>query len=197
MRHQVDLAQFIVARWRSKGEDDCTAATLLLMTQAQGSMPARRKSDLQIGGFEHRRRFGQGHKQHLGLFGVLQLHHRRGVVHALAAHLAGNLAVIGAGRIQQQQGVAGRRGIHHDEFLARFADDARESLEDGDFLGAGRAQIFFQQRAALGVELRAFGLQNMLPVALGFGVRVDAADGQLFESCRPAFPPNARPGRRW
>ena len=75
--------------------------------------------------------------------------------------------------------MAGRRGVHHDEFLARLADDAREGLKDGDFLGAGRAQILFEQGAPLGVELRAFRPQHFLPVALGFGVGVDAADRQM------------------
>ena len=106
---------------------------------------------------------------------------------AFVADLARDFAVIGSRRVQQQQGVAGRRGVHHHEFLARLADDARESLKDGDFLGAGRAQIFFEQRAALRVELRALRRQHLLTVALGFGVRVDAAHRQIFQRAMQRF----------
>jgi hypothetical protein len=70
------------------------------------------------------------------------------------AHLAHDLAVVGAGGVEQQQGVAGGRGVHHHELPARLADDAREGLEHGDLFGAGRAQVFLQQGAPGGIELR-------------------------------------------
>lgn len=85
-------------------------------------------------------------QQHLGLLRVLQLHHRRREVKALrrrlGAHLASNLAVVGAGDVQQQQRVPGRRGVHHHELAPSLADDAREGLEHGGLLSAGRAQVF-------------------------------------------------------
>ena len=136
---------------------------------------------LQVGGFEHRRGLGQGDDQHLGPLRVLELHHRRGEVGGAAAHLAHDLPVIGAGGVEQQQGVAGGRGVHHHKLAPRLADDPGEGLEDGDLLGAGRTQVFFQQRPALGVELGALGIEHMLAVARRLGGRVDAADGELIE----------------
>ena len=75
---------------------------------------------------------------------------------ALGVQHARDFAVIGSCGVQQQQRVAGRRGVHHHEFLARLADDARKGLENRDFLGAWRAQIFFEQRASLSIERRTF-----------------------------------------
>ena len=105
----------------------------------------------------------------------------------LLSYLARDLTVISARRIEQQQGVAGGGGVHHHELLARFADDPRKGLEHGDFLRAGRTQVFFQQRAALGVKLRAFRFQHMLPVAFGFGVRVDPAHGEIVQRAVQCF----------
>jgi hypothetical protein len=55
----------------------------------------------------------------------------------LLAHLAHDVAVVSAGGVEQQQRVAGGRGVHHHELAARLADDAREGLEHRDLLGAG------------------------------------------------------------
>ena len=38
--------------------------------------------------------------------------------------MAGRFAVIGSGGIEQQQGVPGRRRVHHDEFLTGLTDNA-------------------------------------------------------------------------
>ena len=108
-----------------------------------------------------------------------------------------DFAVIGSRGVEQQQGVAGRRGVHHHEFFARLANDAREGLENRDFLGAGRTQIFFEQRAALGVELRALCRQYLPTIAFGFGVRVDAADREICSASHAAFRRDARRDRRW
>ncbi len=51
------------------------------------------------------------------------------------AHLARDVALTGAGRIEQQR-TAGGSAIHHDELLAGCADRARKGLECGDFLRA-------------------------------------------------------------
>jgi hypothetical protein len=75
-----------------------------------------------------------------------------------------NLAIIGSSRIQQQR-VASRCGVHDHEVVARFDNHPREGLKDGDFLGAGRAQIFFEQGAPLSIELRA--LRRQLTFCMG------------------------------
>ena len=138
---------------------------------------------LQIGRLQHWRGFGQRDQNHFRLFLVLQLHHRRDEMAADASlvHLARNIAVIRAGRVQQQQRMTGGGGVHHDELLACFADRARKSLEHGDFLGAGRAQIFFQQCASCRVELCALGGEYMLAVTLGLQLRIDPAHRQIVE----------------
>lgn len=78
--------------------------------------------------------------------------HRRREMQVLAAHLAGDLAVIGPACVEEQQRMAGRRGIHHHEPLAGLADDPGKRLKDGNFLGAGRTQIFLEEGTPLGVE---------------------------------------------
>ena len=133
---------------------------------------------LQVGSLLYRGGLGQGDYHHLGLFRILQLHHGGGEVHPLAPHLAGNFPVIGTGRIEQQQGVAGRRRIHHHEALARLANDPREGLKHGDLFGTGGTQIFFQQSAPLGIQTRPLGGQHLSPVTLGLGVGIDTADLQ-------------------
>ena len=75
----------------------------------------------------------------------------------LLRRLAGraqHLAVVGLGRVEQQQRVAGRRGVDDDEALLALLDDAREGAEDRDLLGAGRAQVLLEQRATGRVEIR-------------------------------------------
>ncbi len=134
---------------------------------------------LQIGRLLHRGGLGQGDDQHLGLLGVLQLHHGGSEVQPLVSHLAGDLPVVGAGGIEQQQGVAGGGGIHHHEALARLADDAREGLKHGDLLGTGGAQVLLQQRPPLLVQCRPLAGQHLGAVTLGFGARVDATHLQM------------------
>ncbi len=142
---------------------------------------------MEVGGFQHRRGFGQCYQQHLGLLRVLQLHHRCCEVQMRAFHLTRDLAVISAGSIQQQQRMPGGRGVHHHKLFAGLADDAREGLKHGDFFGAGRAQVFFQHGTACGIELRALGCQHLRPVLLCHFMRVDAAHAQVFQRAAQGF----------
>jgi hypothetical protein len=139
---------FVARALAQQGRGDAGGGHAVVDDPGPGLDAGAAQVGLQVGGFQHRRGFGQRDEQHLGLLRVLQLHHRRGEVHAGAAHLAHDVAVVGAGGVEQQQGVAGGRGVHHHELPARLADDAREGLEHGDLLGAGRAQVFFQHGAA-------------------------------------------------
>jgi hypothetical protein len=52
--------------------------------------------------------------------------------------------VIRFGRIQQQQRVPGGRGVEHHEGILAPRHGASEGAKHGDFLRAGRAQIFLQ-----------------------------------------------------
>ena len=82
--------------------------------------------------------------------------------------------MVGAGGVEQQQGVAGGGSIHHHEALARLANDAREGLKHGDLLGTGGAQVLLQQCSPLLVQGRPLGGQHLGAVTLGLGVGVDA-----------------------
>ncbi len=177
----VDLAQFVAGALAQQWRSHPGGRHAVVDDPGPGLDAGAAQIVLQIGGFEHRRGLGQRDQNHLGLLGVLELHHRRGEVHAGAAHLAHDVAVVGAGGVQQQERVASGRRIHHDKLLAGFADGAREGLEDGDFFGARRAQVFFEQCASGGIQFRALGRQHLLAVALGDLVRVDAAHGEVLQ----------------
>ena len=58
-----------------------------------------------------------------------------------------HLAVIGLGRVQQQQRVAGRRRIDDDELVLALRDGVGEGAKDRNLLRARRAQVFLEQRA--------------------------------------------------
>ncbi|KHJ70339.1 hypothetical protein QR64_23670 [Rhodococcus sp. Chr-9] len=142
-----------MARRHSSGDVECAAARELLTTHAHGWMPARSKSALQAGGFEAWRGFGEGDQHDLGLVGVLQPHQRGGEVRVLA-HLAGDLPVVGAGGVEQQQGMAGGGGIDDDEVPAGFVDDAEKAWKTatssvhGDLKSSARFARPWSSRAA-------------------------------------------------
>ena len=85
--------------------------------------------------------------------------------------------MIGLGGVEQQDGVTGWRGVEDNEALAAAIDLAGKRPEDGDFLGAGRTQVFLEQRQRAGVERAARLAHDFLGVSGHFGCRVDAADG--------------------
>ena len=78
--------------------------------------------------------------------------------------------------------MAGRGGVEHDDALARRVDGPRERAEHGDLLGARRAQVLFEQRAAFLVEAGRGG-EHLLGVAGGLDRRVDALDEQRRRRC--------------
>ena len=57
--------------------------------------------------------------------------------------------------------MAGRGGVEDDEAVLGLGDGAGEGAEDGDLLGAGRAQVLFEQGARLGVEAGAGGCEHL------------------------------------
>ncbi len=137
---------------------------------------------LQSGGLDDRGGFGQSRDDYFGVLWVLQAHQRRREV--AVAQLPGDLAMVGTGGVEEQQCVPGRCGVDDDECVSRFADDAGErlelQLEHRDFLGAGRAKLFGEHRAALLVEHGALGGQHMIAVGAGRFDRVDARHPQVF-----------------
>jgi len=64
------------------------------------------------------------------------------------------------------------------ERAARFRDNSREGVEDGDLFGAGRAQILAQQGLSLCVETTTAILHYFLDVAFGLGFGVNSVDAQ-------------------
>ena len=79
-----------------------------------------------------------------GVLSILQLHHRGGVVQSGAGHLARDFTVVGPSRIEQQQRVSGRCGVHDHKLAACLEEYVAEGLEDRDFFGTGGAQILFE-----------------------------------------------------
>ena len=75
-----------------------------LTTQAQGWIPARSRSPGR--GLRRRGWVRAGDEDDLGQLGILQHHHRRAKA-ARGSHLTDDVAMVGAGRVQQQQGMAG------------------------------------------------------------------------------------------
>lgn len=75
--------------------------------------------------------------------------------------------------------MARRGGVHHHELPLGLPNQPRKRLKYRNFLGAGRAQVFFQQGAARVVQIFAFGLEDVLAVIFCFGVGVNAADRQV------------------
>ena len=81
--------------------------------------------------------------------------------------------------VEQQQRVPGRRGIEHDERLLAAGNLAGERPEYRDLLGAGRAQIFFEQRSARFIHVAPGRLHHMSRVGLRLGCRINPPDRQL------------------
>jgi hypothetical protein len=108
---------------------------------------------------------------------ALQAHERRGEPrgHHAAGQIAQRLAVVGARRVHQQHRVAGGRRVEHHEAPPRLADDTREGVKHGDLLGAGRGEIFAQQRLLRGRQAAAPREHHLLDVGLGLDRGVDAA----------------------
>ena len=88
-----------------------------------------------------------------------------------------HFALVALRGVEQQEGVAGGCGVEHDDPLACRVDRARERAEHGDLLGAWRAQVFFEQRAALLVEADR-GREHLFGVAGRFDCGVDALHQQ-------------------
>ena len=63
--------------------------------------------------------------------------------------------------------------------VARAVQERIDRSEYRDLFGARGSQVLFQQRAPFGVELCAFGVENVLAVAFRFIVRVNPADGEV------------------
>jgi hypothetical protein len=139
-------------RRTSTGSVTASGTRLWLTTQAKGRMSARSEVALQRRGLVHRRRLRQRHQQDLRERRIAQARqqaaHLLGRVPARAQHLA----VVRLGRVEQEQRVAGGRGVDDHEAVLALVHDAREGAEDRDLLGAGAAQVLFEQRAPGGVE---------------------------------------------
>ncbi len=185
--HGLDLSQFVVRPLAQQGRERMGGGDAVIDNPCPWLDACATQVCLQAGSLQDRRGFRQCHQQDFGLFLVLKPHHRSGDVHLLVGYLARDFTVIRTCRIEQQQGVARGGGVHHDEFLAGLADDTRKCAEDGDFLRARRTQIFFQQRAALGIEHRALRIQDMLLVDLYFRMRVDPAHGEVVQRAVQRF----------
>jgi len=122
--HSLDLSQFVMRPLAQQGRErmgGCNAVVDNPCPRLDACAPQVR---LQAGSLQHWRGFRQCHQEYFGLFFVLEPHHGRDDVQPLVGYLARDFTVISACRIEQQQGVAGRGGIHHNKLLAGLADDS-------------------------------------------------------------------------
>ena len=80
-------------------------------------------------------RLRQRHQQNTRELGVSKA--RKELPHRIRhiAHRARDVAVVGFGRIQQQDGVSGGSCVEHHEGVLPFGDGSRERTEHRDFLG--------------------------------------------------------------
>ena len=78
-----------------------------------------------------------------------------------------------------------------------LGDGARERAEDGDLLGAGRAEVLLKQRTSLVVEVAPGGGQHLGDVGGGLGLGVDAADRETASAPSTAWLRRGLPGRSW
>lgn len=158
----------------SKGSLVPAAKMLLFTTRAKGSMRALQVF-LQRDGLGHRGDFRQRHENDAGIRGVLQPHQRRrDTHHAARIESLRYLTMIRADGVHQQQRMSRRCGIEDDERTASLLDDARECVEDSNFLGAWRTQILKQQRAPLFVEIGALRGHDLVDIAPRLFLRIDA-----------------------
>ena len=147
------------------------------MTQPNGSMPARRRSACRRSASCTGRGLRERDDEHPRELGVTQAREQLGDLGGHVRVGALHLALVALRGVEQQQRVAGRGGVEHDDALARGVDRPGEGAEHGDLLGARGAQVLFQQRAALLVKAGG-GREHLLGVAGGFDRGVDALDDQ-------------------
>jgi len=86
--------------------------------------------------------------------------------------------MIGFRRLQQQQGVTRRRGVEHHKAIFAPGHCPGERAEHGDFLRAGRTQIFGQKGPAIGIKILPGGRHHLFDVGAAFRLRINPADLQ-------------------
>ena len=100
---------------------------------------------LEVGGFSDRSRLGERDDDDLARGGVLESHQRGDHPTGLLGDAFHCLAVVGAGDVEQEQGVSGWCRVDDDKLVVGAAEEPVECLEHGDFLRARRAQVFGEQ----------------------------------------------------
>ena len=113
--------------------------------------------------FCDRGRLGEGDEQDLGLARVLEPHQRGRVGHRVA-HVTHDVAVVGPGSVEEQEGVSGGGCVDNDELAPRLMHGLGELLEDRDLLGTRGEQVLGKVASAGLVEALAFGGHH--PVAV-------------------------------
>jgi CIC family chloride channel protein len=134
LRDVAMLVRLAAPQYRVGGRDGCQR---LVDDPAEGPDLGAREVALEPRGLVDRCGLGQGHEQDAGEVWVAQA--GKQLAHALGhvARLAQHLAMIGLGRVEQQDGVPGRRGVEHDEAVLPLSHRSREGAEHRDLLGAG------------------------------------------------------------
>ena len=102
--------------------------------------------------------------------GILQPHQRgNDTPRSARLQLAGHLAVISAGRIEQEQGMAGRSRIEHHKGAASLRNNVREGMEHGDEAG-GLSGAPVRDKSTHTVKVLAAELAGRLPIIAVGGI---------------------------
>ena len=105
--------------------------------------------------------------------------------------------VVAFRRFQEQQRVACRRRVDDDDLVVGRFDDVGKGMEDGNFLGARRAQVFFDVGQVRRAQAVGFGLaQDFILVFLQLFPLVDMAQGQVVRLADDVLQVSGRVGRR-
>ena len=146
-----------LARRVSSGCDVPLSESVALITQPKGSMSGAAQVILEACGLGDRCRLGERDDQHACVVWVLQASEQSPNSLRNLTDGALDLAVVALRGVEQQQCVARRRGIEHDDRVLCRVDCASEGAEHRDLLGARRPQVLFQQRTTVLVELPGAG----------------------------------------
>ena len=89
--------------------------------------------------------------------------------------------------VKEDPRVTVRRIIHHDKLILGFTEHPGDRGEHRDFLGAGRLEVFFKERAARGVEPRSLRFHHVRPVFFRLILGVNPGDREIGERAVKRF----------
>ena len=145
----------------------------------KGGDPRPQEIALERGRFVNRGRFGQRHDEHLRELGVTQPREEFTDRFGHVAQVAEHVAVIGFGRIEEEEGMPRRGRVEHDKAILAAIDGAGEGPKDRDLFGARGTQILFEEGFPLRIEIASGSRHHFRRIVLRLRRRVDATHRQV------------------